>query len=183
VTATKGGFAGPVRPAPARRPGHADRAIDAQTAEKVNFVLVARQRDRGRIVDDGGEPVSGTQVSAMRFQFMAGSRRLVPGGSEGATDRTDDQGNFRLYGLPPGDYFVSANNRNNTMMMPGVNNTEPDGFAPTYYPGTPNLAEATRVTVKAGQEMSGANFALIVARMARIRGRALNSRDRWPTGC
>ena len=57
-----------------------------------------------------------------------------------------------------------------------MTNTEQDGFAPTYYPGTPNVTEATRVTVKAGQEMSGANFALIVARMARVRGRALNSR-------
>ena len=38
------------------------------------------------------------------------------------------------------------------------------------------VSEAARVTVKAGQEMSAANFALIVARMARVRGRALNSR-------
>jgi len=62
------------------------------------------------------------------------------------------------------------------MLMPGVNNTESEGFAPTYFPGTPNIAEATRVTVRAGQEMTGANFALIVARMARVRGRAMNSR-------
>ena len=94
---------------------------------------------------------------------------------DGATRTTDDQGAFRIFGLPPGDYYVTANNRNMMMAMPGVNNTEADGFAPTYYPGTPNIAEATRVTVRAGQEMSGANFALIVARMARVRGRALNS--------
>ena len=100
----------------------------------------------------------------------------MPGGGDGGTDRTDDQGNFRLYGLPPGDYYVTASNRSNMMMMPGMNSTEPDGFAPTYYPGTPNIGEATRVSLKAGQEMTGANFALIVARMARVRGRALNSR-------
>ena len=61
-------------------------------------------------------------------------------------------------------------------MVPGMTNTEADGFAPTYFPGTPNIGEAARVTVRAGQEMSAANFALIVARMARVRGRALNSR-------
>ncbi len=115
-------------------------------------------------------------VAAVRYQFVGGTRRLVPGGGEGSTDRTDDQGAFRLFGLPPGDYYVSAqNNRGMTMAMPGVNNTESEGFAPTYYPGTSNIAEATRVTVRAGQEMSGANFALIVARMARLRGRAMNS--------
>jgi hypothetical protein len=177
VTVTKGGYV--QAQFGQRRPGEPGTPIDlgeGQTAEKVNFILARGSVISGRIVDDGGEPVSGTQVAAMRYQFMAGGRRLVPSGGEGSTDRTDDQGYFRLYGLPPGDYYVSANNRNNMMMMPAMNNTEADAFAPTYFPGTPNISEATRVTVKAGQEMSGANFALIVARMARIRGRAINSR-------
>ena len=111
----------------------------------------------------------------MRYQYVNGARRLVQGGGEGGNDRTDDQGNFRLYGLAPGDYYVSASNRNNMMVGPNINNTEPDSFAPTYYPGTASGAEATRITLKAGQEMTGANFALIVARMARVRGRAFNS--------
>ena len=113
-----------------RRPGEPGTPIDlgdGQTAEKVNFQLSRGGVISGRIVDDGGEPVSGTQVAAMRYQFIGGTRRLVPGGSEGGTDRTDDQGGFRLYGLPPGDYYVSANNRNNMLMMPGMNNTEADG--------------------------------------------------------
>jgi hypothetical protein len=176
ITATKGGFVqgqfGQRRPG---EPGTPIDLSDGQSAERVNFVLSRGGVIAGRIVDDGGEPVSGTMVSAMRYQFMSGARRLMPGGGEGSTDRTDDQGAFRLFGLPPGDYYVSANNRNNMMMMPGMNSTESEGFAPTYYPGTPNIAEATRVTVRAGQEMTGANFALIVARMARVRGRAINS--------
>jgi hypothetical protein len=178
VSASKGGFVN--GQFGQRRPGDPGTPIDlgeGQTAEKVNFILSRGGVISGRIVDDAGEAVSGIQVIATRFQFMAGTRRLVPGGSEGSTDRTDDQGGFRLYGLPPGEYFVSANNRNTGVsMMPGMSNTETDGFAPTYFPGTPNLGDATRIPLKAGQEMSGANFALVVARMARIRGRVLNSR-------
>jgi hypothetical protein len=168
-----------------RRPGEPGTPLDlseGQHAEKVNFVLSRGSVIAGRVVDDGGEPVSGTTVSAVRFQFMSGSRRLMPAGGEGSTDRTDDQGNFRLFGLPPGDYYLSANNRSNTMMMPGMQSTETEGYAPTYYPGTPNIAEASRLTVKAGQEMTGANFALIVARMARVSGRILNSRSEPVTG-
>ena len=182
IMVTKGGFA--QAQFGQRRPGDMGTPVvlaDGQIAEKVNFVLSRGGVISGTIVDDGGEPIAGTQVSAMRFQFMAGTRRLVPAGTEGGSDRTDDRGGFRLYGLPPGDYYVTASNRNNTFMMAGVTNTEQDGFAPTYYPGTPNPNEATRVSIKAGQEMSGANFALIVARMARVRGRALNSRGE-PTG-
>ena len=168
-----------------RRPGDPGTPLDLsdnQHAENVNFVLSRGSVIAGRVVDDGGEPVSGTQVSAVRFQFMAGSRRLMPGGGEGSNDRTDDQGNFRLFGLPPGDYYISAQNRMNQMVMPGMNSTETEGYAPTYYPGTPNIAEAARITVKAGQEMTGANFALIVARMARVRGRVINSRGEPVTG-
>lgn len=177
ITAMKGGFVtgqyGQRRPTD---PGTPIDLSDGQSADKVNFALSRGGVIAGRIVDDGGEPMTGTMVAAMRFQFMAGQRRLVPGGGgEGSTDRTDDQGNFRLFGLPPGDYYISANNRSSMMMMPNMNSTETDGYAPTYYPGTPNIAEATRITVKAGQEMSGANFAMIVARMARVRGRAINS--------
>jgi len=178
LTAMKGGYVqgsyGQRRPG---EPGTPIDLSDGQTADKVNFVLARGGVISGKVVDDGGEAVSGTMVAAVRYQFMAGARRLVPAGGEGSTRTTDDQGSFRLYGLPPGDYYVSANNNRSMMMSaPGTTNTEADGFAPTYYPGTPNIAEATRVTVRAGQEMSGANFALIVARMARIRGRALNSR-------
>ena len=177
LTATKGGFV--QSDYGQRRPGEPGTPVDlgdGQTADKVNFVLSRGGVISGRIFDDGGDPVSGTMVAAVRYQFVAGTRRLVPARGEGSTRSTDDQGAFRLFGLPPGDYYISANNRNNMMVMAGVTNTESDGFAPTYYPGTPNIAEATRVTVRANQEMSGANFALIVARMAKVRGRALNSR-------
>jgi len=176
VSASKGGFV--MAQFGQRRPGDAGTPIDlsdGQTADKVNFLLSRGSVISGRIVDDGGEPVAGTMVTAVRYQFVSGARRLVPAGGEGSNDRTDDQGVFRLYGLPPGEYFISANNRSNQFMGPGVNNTEADGFAPTYFPGTPNIGEAARVTVRAGQEMT-ANFAMIVARMARVRGRALNSR-------
>jgi hypothetical protein len=100
----------------------------------------------------------------------------MPAGAEGGNDRTDDQGGFRLFGLPPGEYFVSAVNRTMGFVAPDLNNTAADDYAPTYYPGTASLAEAGRIVVKTGQEMSGANFAMIVARFARVRGRALNSR-------
>lgn len=177
VNVTKGGFA--QAQFGARRPGDPGTPIelsDGQTAEKVNFTLSRGGVIAGVIVDDNGDPVAGTQVGAVRYQWVSGARRLVPAFGGGSTDRTDDRGGFRLYALPPGDYFVQAANRTNSFVGAGMSNTEAEGFAPTYYPGTANVAEATRITIKAGQEMSGASFALIVARMARVRGRAINSR-------
>jgi len=183
VTVMKGGFA--QASFGQRRPGDPGTPIDladGQTAGKVNFILSRGGVISGVVVDDGGEPVAGTQVAAMRYQWVSGTRRLAPAMSDGSMDRTDDKGGFRLYGLPPGDYFISASNRNSSYSGPGMTNTESDGYAPTYYPGTPNMSEATRITIKAGQEMTGASFALIVARMARVRGRVVNSRGEASSG-
>lgn len=179
VIVSKGGFVamqfGQRRP---NEPGTPIELGDGQTAERVNFALLRGGVIAGRIVDDLGEPVSGASVAAMRFQFLAGSRRLMPAASEGAQDRTDDQGGFRLYGLPPGEYYVSATSRSGNIAVGSnnINNTEAEGYAPTYYPGTMNIAEAQRIPVRAGQESPGGTFAMIVARMAKVSGRALNSR-------
>jgi len=65
ITATKGGFVtgqfGQRRPGD---PGTPVELVDGQTAEKVNFVLSRGGVISGRILDDGGEPVAGTQVAA-----------------------------------------------------------------------------------------------------------------------
>lgn len=178
ISATKTGFItsqyGQRRPG---EPGTPIEITDGMAADKLNFTLARGGVIAGRILDDTGDPMAGVQVAAMRYGFMSGSRRLM-GTGEG--DRTDDQGGFRLYGLPPGDYYVSATYRNMMFAGPEINNTQADGYAPTYFPGTPNLAEAQRVSPKAGQEVSGVVFSLMVSRLARIRGRALDSRGEPP---
>src|SRR5688500_2815927 len=90
VSAAKGGYTtasfGQRRPG---EPGTPIEVSDGQIAEKVNFVMSRGSVIAGRVVDGGGEPVAGATVTAMRFAFMSGTRRLVPGGSEGGQDRTD----------------------------------------------------------------------------------------------
>jgi hypothetical protein len=141
--------------------------LDNQVVERIQFALVRGGVITGRVLDEFGEPIAGVQVSAQRYRYIGGSRRMVPSGG----DQTDDQGSFRIYGLAPGEYFVSGTLRSQMMSMPGMNTNEVEGFAPSYYPGTSNAAEAQRVNVKGGQELSGINFALTAARLARVRGR------------
>ena len=61
------------------------------------------------------------------------------------------------------------------MRCPACTSNEQDGYAPSYYPGTPNMGEAARVAVKGGQELTGMNFALVAARLARVKGRVTNA--------
>ena len=85
---------------------------------------------------------------------------------------TNDVGEFRLFGLPPGQYYLSATLRSGMMM---TDSDDRSGYAPTYYPGTPNVAEAQRLTIGVGQTLNDVNLALLPARTVRISGIALDS--------
>jgi hypothetical protein len=156
---------------------------DGQRAEKVNFVLPRGGAISGAIVDELGEPIAGVNVTAQRYAFVGGSRRLTGVGGAGAFDRTDDRGEYRLFGLPPGDYLVSATFRDFSFLPPTsvASPSAREGFAPTFFPGTTNPAEARRVGVRSGQEAQNVSFALASARVGRIRGRVMTRGGGNPT--
>lgn len=159
------------------QPGTPLEIADGQTLDKVNFALPRGGAISGRIVDELGEPLASVQVSVHRYAFTGGARRLIFSGSDGGNDRTDDLGQFRLFGLPPGDYFISATLRTMEFTPMNVTSTSggSDGYASTYYPGATTLAEARPVTVRAGQDVTNVSFALVAARVARISGRITTS--------
>lgn len=174
MTASKGGFVS--LQYGQRRPSESGTPIelgDGQTIDKIAIALPRGSVLGGRITDEFGEPVANASVSAWRYGYSAGARRLMPAG-QNARDTTDDQGHFRLFGLPPGDYYVSA-----TLRTGGPEVTDPmgeaSGYAATYYPGTTNIAEAQRVTLAVSQENTGVHFGLIATRLTRVSGQVLMS--------
>ncbi|MEP7116391.1 MAG: carboxypeptidase-like regulatory domain-containing protein, partial [Acidobacteriota bacterium] len=106
LTASKGGFVslqyGQRRPSERGTP--VELAAGA-TLEKIVIGLPRGSVIAGRVVDEFGEPLTGAQVQVLRYVFTQGARRLV---AAGTGNRTDDQGSFRVFGLAPGDYVVSA---------------------------------------------------------------------------
>src|SRR5215831_7949427 len=95
-------------------PGKPIDLVDAQVMDKLDVALPRGGVLAGRVVDEAGEAVAEADVVAMRMQFQSGKRRLVPTGRNATTN---DLGQFRIYGLPPGEYYVSANFRNIGSMM------------------------------------------------------------------
>lgn len=134
----------------------------------------------GRVVDDTGEPAERVTVRAMQQVRRGGVTRI--GGTLQA-DQTDDQGHYRLFGLPPGEYIVVAEPGRRGMMRArdgSVQGVEVDTI-PTYGPGTVNPAEAMRVQVQPGLE-AGMDVQLVAARVATITGRVLTSRGEPASG-
>src|SRR5205814_4996396 len=143
IAASKGSFValqyGQRRPF---APGKPIELRDGETIDKVDFALPRGGIVTGHVVDEFGEPVADVSVAPMRYQYVQGRRRLVPNGRQGTTN---DIGEFRIFGLPPGQYYLSATLRNGMMMM--GESDDRSGYAPTYYPGTPNVAEAQRINI------------------------------------
>jgi protocatechuate 3,4-dioxygenase beta subunit len=63
----------------------------------------------------------------------------------------------------------------------GSANDSSEGYAPTFYPGTVNVADAQPVTVGLGQELT-IHIALAAARMARVSGSVSDSQGRPASG-
>lgn len=174
LSASKGGFVslqyGQRRPG---EPGTPIELASGQTLEKLVIGLPRGSVITGRIVDEFGEPLTGAQVQAMRYAWAQGARRLQPAGGG---DRTDDQGAYRIFGLPPGEYVVTATLRDDRQTMrPGApaDDAPDSGYAPTYFPGTTSAADAQRVTVGLAEEVGGVGFGLSLTRLATLRGRIL----------
>jgi hypothetical protein len=191
--ASKAGFVslqhGQTRPF---EPGRPIDLAEKQDLQRLDFLLPRGGVITGRILDEFGEPVAEAVVQVLRYQYVDGERQLAP---VGRSDQTDDLGRFRIYGLSPGDYVVSAAVRGGMAMMPapgpiaaaggmlvvGGMTGAPDetaertGYAPTYFPGTPDAGEAQRVRVLVGQETSGIAFVLVETRLSRISGVALRA--------
>lgn len=175
VTASKGGFVS--LQYGQRRPSESGTPIELGDGQTIDKLLIALPRGSvlgGRITDEFGEPVANASVIAMRYSYAAGGRRLTAAPGSNSRDTTDDQGHFRLFGLPPGEYFVSA-----TLRTGGTEAADPtgetSGYAATYYPGTPNIAEAARVTLAVSQENTNVSFSLIATRLVRLSGTVLSS--------
>ena len=176
VSASKGGFVG--LQYGQQRPSQSGTPLEISNGQVMDKLVIALPRGSvisGRVFDEFGEPIANAVVNAMRYGYSAGARRLMPAGGQNSRDTTDDQGQYRIFGLPPGEYVISANFRGGGGEVTDPAG-EPSGYAPTYFPGTPNATEAQRVRVDVSQEQNSVNFALIATRLVRITGTVIDSR-------
>lgn len=128
---------------------------DAQHFQEADVSLPPTTAIEGQLLDEFGDPAPGIVVQPAQVQFLAGARRLMPAGSGATPSRpTDDQGRFRIYNMPPGDYYLVA------VAGPFAGPDDPSGFALTYFPGTVVPMEARPVHLELGKDLSGVVFRL-----------------------
>lgn len=107
----------------------------------------------GTVTNEVGEPMVAARVKVVRVRDAEGRRaRMSLANQIPMYDdwKTDDRGQYRIYGLEPGSYVVSAGGK-------GLLSFQDDGHGgnvATYYPSS-TRDTATEVKVSSGQETVG----------------------------
>jgi protocatechuate 3,4-dioxygenase beta subunit len=88
------------------RPGLVVTVQPGQQLQDLTFRLSPASTITGRVTDAlTGDPLPGITVQAMRSTYDASGKRTL---QAAASDRTNDLGEYRLYWINPGRYFVTA---------------------------------------------------------------------------
>lgn len=148
------------------RPGTALTVDKAQRLTGVLLRLTPQAVVTGRIVDEDGDPLKNVQVQAMRSGYSQGRRQLLAAGNA----QTNDIGEYRLYDLPGGKYYVMAIFRN-----AGPMTNAKERYLPAYYPGTNDPATAVLLVVPGGTQLRGIDMTLRRGPTVSVRGRIVHA--------
>jgi hypothetical protein len=172
------------------QPGTPIQLAEGQTLSGIDFRMLRGSVISGRVYDQTGEPMAGIMVRVMRLQFVQGQRQLVPAGS----GQTDDRGQYRVWGLNPGDYYVSAaapmldregpergDQPGSTVNVTAGRSVFTNGrgspgslsYAPTFFPGVVSALEARPVNVGLSAEAAGIDFNLLRVQTSTVSGRVI----------
>lgn len=148
---------------------------NGQKMKELTFKLTPQGVITGHVVDQDGEPISNVRLQCMSYRYQRGKKQLV--GTHGAT--TNDLGEFRIYGLAPGKFLLSATKESQDVYMPvkehavgsakAVQAME-QGYPTIYYPNAPNPESASQIEITPGAVVHGIDITLLSTRTLRVKG-------------
>lgn len=183
----------------ATEPGQAGLAIRVSNGRDVEGLAIAMWPGAaigGTIRDQNGRPRQGVGVSV--------TGESTPGGSSLATV-SDDQGRYRVFGLAPGEYLVSASlprvgsdgrviamsttemdtifkelerSRNDPTALSRLAPLPTQTMIPvtTYYPGVTEVTGAAKIRLGPGEDFSNADIVVKSERSVSVEGVVMSSR-------
>lgn len=190
------------------RPGSPIVVAEKATVSNLTITMLRGAVITGVVRDPSGTPMENVQVSAGLIISKNGARATSFLGGGVRTAATDDRGEYRLYGLAPGDYAVGIESRffsvfsggyrrstpaeidaalrSNTPAPGAVNTPAPTEsndvtLAGVYFPGTARLDDAEPVRVVAGEERRGVDIQLAYVPAVTVEGRLLDADGKPPT--
>jgi protocatechuate 3,4-dioxygenase beta subunit len=138
----------------------------------------------GKVVDSDGDPVAGCQIAALKWGYANGVRQLTRVAISGMASTTNDLGEYRIAGVPPGSYYVAATpsqNGNAIRRVTSPSQPLPEGSQPvyltTYHPSATESSAATAVLVAVGAELTGVDIKLAKGVTFSVRGQIIGPEE------
>jgi|GEM_PF-3508089 len=138
----------------------------------ISLKLVRPGAISGTIKDPNGNPQPFATIQLFREQ-LSGTRIVRHKFTQVASN---DLGEFRAYGLPPGAYVVSAYFRDDASVLGLRYRQNQDGqsyaedYAPVYYPGTVDPQGSTPIELRDGADISNIDIQVSLVRTAEVTG-------------
>jgi protocatechuate 3,4-dioxygenase beta subunit len=134
----------------------------------------------GIIRNTNGQPVAGVPVDLQRSIYDETGRKSL---RRAAITHTDDRGEYRMYYLTPGRYYLTAGARAAGPALPGLTspayvspNRLQENYGLLYYPGVADSDAASTIDVRPGAEVTRVDMTLGAPRAYIIRGRVVDRR-------
>jgi protocatechuate 3,4-dioxygenase beta subunit len=147
-----------------------------QQKKDVLFEVTPTGTITGRIFDFDNVPLPDADVVLERFSYDGNGER-TPQVVQQA--RTNDLGEYRLFWITPGKYYLRAE-LTGTMVPPFRNPNQylgvlEDVMSSMYYPGANDLSSASEIEVLPGTQLSAIDLALVRTRVFTVRGRVVSA--------
>jgi hypothetical protein len=146
------------------------RLSAGQSLTGIEIKLVPQASVSGRVFDSDGDPWPHAFVNLYRSVWRKGRRQIELAESSDFTG-VDDRGEFRIFALAPGRYYVLAEPSAEWEKEhhPDVDNQPAIRQQPTWYPSASDAASSIPITLAAGQQFTGLDFRLRARAGSRLR--------------
>src|SRR5262245_23540030 len=161
----------------------------------------------GRVTDASGQPVVLADVFALKASYQEGQRMFV----QTLSGKTDDRGEYRIFWMTPGLYYVNVIVPDGTNVFNLIMNAEGldtqasmnanrsivrdvlsrpigtgagpnEAHVPVYYPSTTDPQQARAIEVLSGSDIRGVDITAVRVLTHSIRGVVFNGVTRQPAG-
>ena len=161
---------GPAAPQAVARPTPLPGVIvvpPKQPVQQITLNMVKGSTVAGRIQDANRRPASGIQVGAFRVAYQNGHRVLNQAAN---LVMSDDRGDYRLFWLPPGEYYIRAGGTRASTIAGGTS-------YPTsvYYPGTSDPKSASPIVAREGSDLTGIDIGIQSSTGVTVSGTIVNT--------
>ncbi len=132
----------------------------------------------GRVVDEDGEPVAGAFLAAFASGDSMPPRRPTRPSRPHATATTNDRGEYRLHGIPPGKFVLQVIPSLQMRSVVVERDGRRLGYVPVYAPDAASIDRAQVVQLAAGDEIRDVHVVLRKTDICRISGQVFDKAGR-----